>query len=32
MVADTSNPQPAYADENPFTAAMAGVRFANNEA
>jgi hypothetical protein len=23
---------PAYASENPFTASMAGVRFANNEA
>ena len=32
MVADTSSPAPAYSDEWAFTAAMAGVRFANNEA
>ena len=32
MVEDTSSPSPAYSDEWAFTAAMAGVRFASNEA
>lgn len=32
MQADVSSPAPAYSDEWAFTAAMAGVRFANNEA
>lgn len=31
-VQSTSANSPAYADENPFTASMAGVRFASNEA